>query len=283
VIGVTSAALRGGQNLNFAVPSAEVVRLLRAADAGGLGHPLPLTRRTEAEECIARGDAAYRRQAYPEAIRHYDEAARLDPTSASALRRAGWVRYVLEQYNSAICDFDAAIRLDPTHATAHRWRGDARACVGDHAEAITDFDTAVRLDPMDRENFRSRGHHWRRVGEYRKALRDHEEAVRLDTDSSDPLAQHDLAKLLACCPDAGVRDGDRAIQIAKKLCERSNYRAGLFLDLLAAGYAETGEFGWAVHYEMKALEDPSCDASLRVEFGRRLSLYRQKKPYRRTD
>jgi serine/threonine-protein kinase len=89
-----------------------------------------------------------------------------------------------------------------------------------------------------------------------------------------------LARLLATCPDEKIRDGKRAIKYARTACERTRWEDLCCADSLAAAYAEAGQFDEAVRYQTRALEDPILRGTFRTAAGRRLELYRQKKPFR---
>ena len=48
--------------------------------------------------------------------------------------------------------------------------------------------------------------------------------------------------MLATSPDAKLRNGRRAIELATRACELTKYKAAYILSTLAAAYAETGDF-----------------------------------------
>ena len=88
-----------------------------------------------------------------------------------------------------------------------------------------------------------------------------------------------LAWVLATSPVDKLRDGKRAVELAKQAVELTGGKQAEFHDTLAAAYAEAGQFDEAVRSQERALEDARYAA---VEGGgarQRLELYRSKKPY----
>src|ERR1039458_3371395 len=87
-----------------------------------------------------------------------------------------------------------------------------------------------------------------------------------------------LQVLVATNPDAGLRNGSEAVQLAQRACARSAQPA--HFDTLAAAYAEAGRFPEAVKAGEKAMaltdvSQTNCIATFRS----RLSLYQSGKPY----
>jgi tetratricopeptide (TPR) repeat protein len=117
-------------------------------------------------------------------------------------------------------------------------------------------------------------------GDYTKALAEYAEATRLNPDHV--LSCNNLAWLLATCPDANVRNGEKAIKYAKKACELSEWKVPPYLDTLAAAYAEAGDFDNAVKWQNRFLESDYLKSNLSKDTldkaRQRLSIYEQKKP-----
>jgi serine/threonine protein kinase/Tfp pilus assembly protein PilF len=93
------------------------------------------------------------------------------------------------------------------------------------------------------------------------------------------VARNSLAWFLATAKWPEIRDGQRALDQATKACEVTGYETATTLDTLAAAYAETGDFGNAVHWSENAIKLTS-DERRRVEFAVRLKSYRLGKPWR---
>jgi hypothetical protein len=74
------------------------------------------------------------------------------------------------------------------------------------------------------------------------------------TDAIDtvPAGRADLAWLLATCPEPKVRNGRKAVDLAKTLTEYDLHPYNL--TVLAAAHAENGDFAKAVEIQNKAIE-----------------------------
>jgi hypothetical protein len=89
------------------------------------------------------------------------------------------------------------------------------------------------------------------MGYSRAAAERLDAALQINPDSS--LALNELAWTLATSPDATVRDGGRAVKLAERACELTNYQYTLFVGTLAAAYAENGQFDEAISTAQNAI------------------------------
>src|SRR5262249_47896568 len=124
---------------------------------------------------------------------------------------------------------------------AHLDRGRVQLLLGQHEHALASNETALRLAPEDRR------------------------------------ARNNLAWLWATCPRAELRDGPKAVELARKLCAETNEQDPGGLDTLAAAVACCGQFEEAVQRQQQALE--LADTDLRADFQRRLELYQAGQTY----
>ncbi len=90
-----------------------------------------------------------------------------------------------------------------------------------------------------------------RDGRFAEAIQHYERAISLDPDHLDAEAYVFPAWLLATCPNASLRNGARAVELAIKACEITDWEPWP-LTALAAAYAETGQFGKAVASQERA-------------------------------
>lgn len=217
------------------------------------------------------------RKDYERALADYDEAIRLVPRYADAYRDRASTRFFRKEYPQALADYDEAVRLDPRDAAAMRGRGYAHYTLKQYDKAIGDYDQALRLNPRDVFSYRDRGLARAALRDYGKALADYDQAIRLNPKHAPSL--NDRAWLLATCPEAGHRDGARAVESARRACELTSWKAPGYLSTLAAACAEDGRFEDAVKWQKKALTFPEYSKSSSKAAGQRLALYEAQKPY----
>ncbi len=117
-------------------------------------------------------------------------------------------------------------------------------------------------------------------GRMHEAVGQLQEVLELQPDNV--FALDNLAYALAACPDASVRDGAKAVELAQRATRLSGGRMPEMIMTLAAAYAESGRFPEAIAAAQTALE-------LAVDHGNtvtakllqaHLELYRAGKPVR---
>lgn len=202
------------------------------------------------------------------AIRHKPSAAYYN--SRGALYAEGGL------FDRAIRDFDFAIDLNPKYVPALRNRGTAYYDKHDDDRAIHDFDEAIRLDGKYADAFDGRGKVYYRQGEYERAMGDYNAAIRLNPQHAH--AHIGRARIMATCPDARLRNGPKAVESAQTACELTKHKDPFFVSVLAAAYAEAGDFAQAVRWQNETIRLASDKD--RTHSHKRLANYKAKKPWR---
>lgn len=222
-----------------------------------------------------------------ESVEFFTTRSKQDADREFALTSRGWAYYQLGKLDKAIDDFDAFLKLLPVEIMfpfgPRRWhglvqRGLVLAELGKFRQALGDLDEAIDTPSGAPTGYLNRGFTRDLMGEHQKAIADYDAAIKLV-----PLyllATNNKAWLHATCPEAKYRDGSEAVKLAKGVCERTKDREGMYLDTLAAAYAETGKFEEAVKAQEKALEDKSYVVRYGEGGEKRLQLYKDKKPFR---
>jgi tetratricopeptide (TPR) repeat protein len=191
---------------------------------------------------------------------------------------AGWLpKEDAVTLDDAVAFFTAQIRKDDKHARAHACRARAWWEKEEYDSALKDSSDAIRLQQGVAAWHVIRGDVWLETEEYAKARADYDEAIRLDP--RDAWAFIRRALLLATCSEAKYRDGKRAVESARRGCALTGWKDAYYLDVLAAAYAEAGDFEQAVRFQKRALEFPDRPEEEKAPARERLMLYKAGKPY----
>ena len=193
------------------------------------------------------GDALARKGQPDEAMAHFEQAIKLQPDYAEAYYNRGNVLYAKGEIDEAIADFEKALQMQPTHADAHTGLGNALLRKGALKEAIAHYSQAMALAPKD------------------------------------PHSRSNLAWVLATSSDASIRDGAKAVELARQAISLSGGKDSLFFRSLAAAYAETGRFSDATTEIQQAIAIARVQGktSLADLFEEDVLLYREQLPLRR--
>jgi serine/threonine-protein kinase len=146
-----------------------------------------------------------------------------------------------------------------------------------YAAAIEDFTESLRLDDKLEQNYRTRGMVYQQLGNIENVVRDYSEFIRRKPTNRWIL--NDLAWIHATCPDPNIRDGAKAVDLAKRACEVSEWKNSAYVDTLAAAYAEMSDWETAISTQDRALKMATSEAE-KADYGKRLSLYQKKEPFR---
>src|SRR5262249_6561351 len=168
------------------------------------------------------------------------------------------------------------IDRQPGGGIGHVSRATVRQRQGRLDAALADITEHLRLRPDDPMAylFRSGLHKERKA--LASALEDLNAAHRAAPD--DPQVCNNLAWMLATCADAQLRDGSRAVALARQACRATEWKHPFCLGTLGAALAETGAFDEAIRWQTEALAlYPESEKAAGRE---RLELYRDAQPYR---
>jgi tetratricopeptide (TPR) repeat protein len=227
---------------------------------------------------------------FDQAIADFQEAARLNPQNGEAHYYRGDCCLEIGENDQAISAFSEAIRIgaeieNPGFdlADAYGVRGLCRMVAEQFEEAAADLTQAIRLGGGDLASLHeSRAACHEMLGRVEPAGFDRWIMGcfrRIEADPQDYEAHNELAYLLATSRDPETRHGTRAIEHATRACELTNWQEALYLDTLAAAYAEAGQFDEAVRWAEKAVE-LAADEEAAKAYAAALELYRQQKPSR---
>ena len=186
------------------------------------------------------------------ALSDYSTALQYDPRNFLAYNNRGLVHLDRKNFDAAISDFNLAVRMNPQYADAYNNQGVAWKEKGNYQQAVDSYTHAIQLYGRYIAAYRNRGFVLRKLQQYDRALADYSQAARLDPNGVDEL--NDLAWMLATCPDERFRNGEQAVEDAKRACELSSNEDWNSLDTLGAAYAEIGQFDKAAQAARQALK-----------------------------
>jgi tetratricopeptide (TPR) repeat protein len=148
----------------------------------------------------------------------WQTTARLNPNCWIAYNKLGNVLIQKGSVDEAIIQYQTALQIKPDYAGAHYNLGCALIERGRVGEAITQYQKALEINPYY------------------------------------PRALNNLAWTLATSPQASLRNGDKAVELAQRANQLTGGENPTILYTLAAAYAEAGRFSDAMRSAQKAIE-----------------------------
>ncbi len=225
----------------------------------------------------ARGWFRMRQQETGGAYEDFTQVIRLAPENDKGYLQRGTAYFGNREYANAIADFTEAIGRNTENPSAYSLRGQAYALDGKYEQALADGNQAIQLAPDRPESYWARVRSCDRLGRYEEELADLETMLKLDPD--DVATCNMLSWVLATCPDARLRNGPRAIELARHGCGKTGWKDAHIMDTLAAAYAEVGQFEEACAYEERSIK-LLPEGKDKKRYQARLATYRSGQPHR---
>lgn len=211
---------------------------------------------------------------YEDASQDYTKAIAINNKSAVYFQQRAIAQKLLDNIDKAVEDYDQAIRMEPSNVAAWMGRGFIKFQTGKAQDAIDDFSKVIELAPGTAVAFNNRGYNYQLLKQYAKADKDYQEALKLAPKYA--LALQNRGWLLTTCEDETIRDAKAAVEIAKTVCELSEYKDVSDLTLLAAACALKKEFAEAIGWQEKVIEfaaEPQKGVAKKI-----LELYQKNEP-----
>jgi protein O-mannosyl-transferase len=213
---------------------------------------------------IGRGD---------DAIAHYQKALEIRPDYAEASCNLANALIAKGDFDGAIARYTACLAAIPDQEEAQYNLASALLRKGRTDEAIVEYKKVLQIHPESADAHANLGSAWLAKGRVRDALAEYRQALRISPENLAALSN--LAWLLATSADASLRNGSEAVRLAERadsVSSRSDTHATV-LRILAAAYAEAGQFAEAKETAQHALEaanvqgNTSLADALRGELG----------------
>lgn len=249
---------------------------------------------------------------FEDALADLDRVVEAEPALVEARLRRATCLLRLERWADAEGGFRGALEMQPRpreEAGARTYLASLVAARGDAAGALEQLETAVAVDPKFPAARTALGARYAEVGRWDDAAEQYAAVVEarpedvparlagataliyagrhaeardvleagLEAVPGDGRIEDVLARHLAVSPDRDVRDGPRAVELARRVRER--WDTVQSAETLAMAYAEARDFEQAIRWQQTAIEeagdaDPPTTARLRAH----LDLYRRSIP-----
>lgn len=211
-----------------------------------------------------------------EGIEHLETAVRLDPESRDALFNLGQALAEAGEPARALGAYDRLLERAPQDAVARFQRAQVLATLGRHGEAAAELGSVVAAAPGEVAPRAAQAQALLLAGRDAEARARLEEGIaRLP--GSEALAQL-LVRVLASSPQAEVRDGRKALDIAERLLAAGSNAEREEVTALALG--ELGRFAEAADHQRRALAAAGPGSPQRQRLELCLTLYTRGEPCR---
>jgi tetratricopeptide (TPR) repeat protein len=146
-------------------------------------------------------------------------------------------------------------------------------------EAIVHYQKALQINPDYAEAHNNLGNAFRQMGRMDEAIVHYQKALQIKPDNAE--VQNNLARVLATCPQASLRNGNKAVELAQRANQLTGDGNPVVLGTLAAAYAEAGRFPEAVKTAQRALQlaETQSNTALADAIRSQLKLYQAGIPF----
>lgn len=163
------------------------------------------------------GQAYYEKRAMDKAIAHYERALQIEPNQVLAHSALGLALLEARRPDESVAHLRRALEINPNFADAHYNLGNTFLQMGRANEAVAQYYQTLAINPHDIE------------------------------------ALNNTAWILATWPEATIRDGTRAVELAERADSFTHGESPVISATLAASYAEAGRATDAVKTAERAL------------------------------
>ncbi len=186
---------------------------------------------------------------------------------------------------AALDAYHQATRADPSliepsicRADVYRYAGREKTAQALYKKALGICNQRIGQKPTDSQAYLLQGHLLAAEGQWAAARQAYQKAASLEPQSFQTLSH--AAWALATTPQRDLRDGQQALKLAERACQQSLQRVPWCLNVLAAAYAELGDFDRAQLWQRRALA--VVPNAKKGAYYQRLALYAAGEPYRQT-
>jgi protein O-mannosyl-transferase len=216
-----------------------------------------------------------------DAIAHYQKALEIRPDYAEASCNLANALIAKGDFDGAIARYSACLAAIPDQEEAQYNLASALLRKGRMDEAIVEYQKVLQMHPESADAHANLGSAWLAKGRVQDAMGEYTTALRISPENLAALSN--LAWLLATSADPSLRNGSEAVRLAERADAASSRsdKHPTVLRILAAAYAEAGQFAEARETAQHALEAANIQGNITLSNALRdeIALYELGLPY----
>ncbi len=212
------------------------------------------------------------------AIEHFHTALKYDSKNQNARFNLGLQLIQKKEYIEAINHFQFVLEDNPKDLETIGELAKAFIIMGLMDKALDHLHKAMEFDPDDEPTLLLLSNLLIKHGRYREARDLLDDANQRFPDRG--LTAHDLARLLAACPDTSLRNGRRSVDLAVRIYQAQ--KTSTHAETLALALAETGrcEEAASLQKQLFTIAEQANNIELANRFRNDLVRYEKGKPCR---
>jgi protein O-mannosyl-transferase len=195
----------------------------------------------------------------------------------------GVALYKDKRVDEAIEQYQKALEIKPDYFEVRKNLATIFLLAGRLDEAIVQYHKALELEPRDADSCYYLGNAHLQKRQIRQAIDYYQKTLAIRPDYADAL--NNLAWILATTPDAALRNGAQAVELAERADRLSRGNDPVVLNTLSAAYAEAKRYPEAIETARRAqqLATAQKNTALADSIPEEIGFYQAGKPYRDTD
>jgi tetratricopeptide (TPR) repeat protein len=215
-----------------------------------------------------------------EALQQFQESLRIEPNNADTHYDLGGLLLKYGKLDEAVAQYRETLAMAPEKAEAFDNLGNALSMKGDDDDAIVQYEKALAIKPNNADTRCNLANALARTGRRKEAIAQYRQVLELKPGQVE--VQGDLAWWLATSPEGALRDGKAAVALAAQANQSSGGGNPMVLRILAAAYAEDGNYHLAAQTAQKALDlaNGQANSALVAVVQKEIQLYESGNPVR---
>jgi len=238
LIGISTFIMEKGQNLNFAIPINEVLKIFNKKNSN-------IKNNIEYENYFSKGLEAHNKGNYDEAILYYQKVINLNPGYFKAYYNLAQVYYSKGEYMNALNNFQNALEIDTQYIYAYYYLALCYGRLLDYDNAIINFKKAIKLNPQYSNAYHSLASAYVQKGEYQTAIENYKYVLQLNPRDANCYYSLGVVYNILDDHDKAIHSFTKAIEINPNEVE--------YFQSLGIAYDKKGEYDQAINSITKGL------------------------------